>query len=125
MKLVWKANTKVGIMYQHLDLSKAAKYVDDEADQKMSYAIYWLCPGVPITSKDASTGTVVNDFKTHRTVVNAVNTPNNVGEACLKTDNSNNYNDCFNQVQLKKTNEIRYQHLADAAKIDTKFAGLL
>jgi len=38
---------------------------------------------------------------------------------------TNSYNKCFNDVQLKKTNQLRYAHLADAVTVDDQFSGLL
>jgi hypothetical protein len=52
--------------------------------------------------------------------------PLNVGKACLQkvdpADDDTAYNECFNNIQLKATNELRYQHLADSVQIDTVLA---
>jgi hypothetical protein len=36
---------------------------------------------------------------------------------------ANEFNTCFNDIQLKATNELRYQHNAEAVKVDKKLAG--
>jgi len=38
---------------------------------------------------------------------------------------TNEYNECFNTIQLKETNRLRYEHIADSVKIDDLLAGFL
>jgi hypothetical protein len=50
----------------------------------------------------------------------------NVGKACIQEVTAGTadtaYNQCFNNIQTKATNELRYQHLADAVEVDTVLA---
>jgi hypothetical protein len=102
MLMVWKSHTKVAIGYH-------------EQSATSSYVVFWYCPGKTPTT----------DFSKHRVTTPSV-APGEVGAACMKVGGApNKYNSCFNEVQLKATNKLRYDHLSDAVSVDETLAGNL
>jgi len=99
MQMVWKKNEKVAIGY--FDALSTTVQLTGAVDA--SLVVYWYCAGT-------------TDFSTHK---------DNVGEACLKlgkTGGTEYYNDCFNQIQLKEHNKLRFNHQADAVQIEKELA---
>lgn len=106
--MVWKSHTKV-----------ASGYWEKDATAGKSWVVFWYCPG-------STKGT---DYKKHFKA-GTPPTPDQVGAACMKKDTAapptfTEYNECFNTIQLKETNKLRYQHISDSVSVDDKLAGLL